>query len=181
MCISQITSPTPCTQLGQLFQFQKGIKIKNRQNQFGQDIHLRPCTPILVIFLLLKGVKINLCRGPPQFGQCPKEWVFFSGSPSLVWPTLHLLPKSEDPIYSLSRLPKKIKFVRNTRISQGGSLMNLVRGLSDHCRIIKVKQLFLWGRGGGGSVHPNFLNPFEYRKLLPDKSFPKRIGTTPNP
>ena len=160
MCISQITSPTPCTQLGQLFQFQKGIKIKNRQNQFGQDIHLRPCTPILVIFLLLKGVKINLCRGPPQFGQCPKEWVFFSGSPSLVWPTLHLLPKSEDPIYSLSRLPKKIKFVRNTRISQVGSLMNLVRGLSDHCRIIKVKQLFFVGEGGRGFCSPKLPESF---------------------
>ena len=132
-------------------------------------------------FFTFKRCQNQFVQGTPSIWAMSKRMGVFSGSPSLVWPTLHLLPKSEDPIYSLSRLPKKIKFVRITRISQGGSLMNLVRGLSDHCRIIKVKQLFLWGRGGGGSVHPNFLNPFEYRKLLPDKSFPKRIGTTPNP
>ena len=26
------------------------------------------------------------------------------------------------------------------------------------------------------SGHPNFINPFEYDKYLPDKSVPKRIG-----
>ena len=38
---------------------------------------------------------------------------------------------------------------------------------------------------GGGSGHPNLMNPFEYDKWLPDKSFPKRIETLtqtkPNP
>ena len=34
-----------------------------------------------------------------------------------------------------------------------------------------------------GSGHPNFMNPFEYGKLLKGKSFLKRIGTLtpPNP
>ena len=44
-------------------------------------------------------------------------------------------------------------------------------GLSDRWKIRKVNNFL------GGSGHPNFMNPFEYDKQLPDKSFPKRIGT----
>ena len=44
-------------------------------------------------------------------------------------------------------------------------------------KVSKVKH-FLEGFG-----HPNLMNPFEYGKSLPGKSFPKRIGTLtpPNP
>ena len=37
----------------------------------------------------------------------------------------------------------------------------------------KFKQFQWWKHSG----HPNFINPFEYDKWLPDKSSPKRIGT----
>ena len=45
-------------------------------------------------------------------------------------------------------------------------------GLSDQWKIRKVNHFF-----GGGSGHPNFMNPFEYGKTFIDKLFPKRFGT----
>ena len=46
-----------------------------------------------------------------------------------------------------------------------------VKRLSDKQKLHKSKT-FLEGSG-----HPNFMNPFEYGKSLPYKSFPKWIGT----
>ena len=71
----------------------------------------------------------------------------------------------------------KLRFVGNTKILKGGILTNQVKRLFDEQKFQKGK-VFLEGSG-----HPNFMNPIEYDKSLPGKSFSKRIRTltAPNP
>ena len=72
---------------------------------------------------------------------------------------------------------EEIKFVRNAKISWGGTLLNSVEHLSTIKKFQKSNIIL------EGSRHLNFMNPFEYGKSLIGKSFPKRFGTLtpPNP
>ena len=55
---------------------------------------------------------------------------------------------------------KKIKFVRNTKISYGGTPKNWVKRLSTNQKIKKSNIIL------EGSRHPKFINPFEYGQSL---------------
>ena len=60
----------------------------------------------------------------------------------------------------LSRFGEKIKFVRNTKISYGGTPKNWVKRLSTNQKIKKSNIIL------EGSRHPKFINPFEYGQSL---------------
>ena len=67
-------------------------------------------------------------------------------------------------------------FIRNTKISYGGALTNLVKCLLTN-KTFQKSNIIL-----EGSKHPNLYH-FEYGKSFHNKLFPKRMGTLtpPNP